>query len=177
VTGPLGDISAARFYAGYQKRDGFLNINTGLGPNTDNRTDNRNMYTMRGQYLVTPSDAVNFLVIADYSKRNESCCGAVQVADGPFAGVADALASVPALGGRTGAVAEASPPLSPFNRQAYANYPITQQIRDTGISGELDWDLGRQSSRRSPPGATTPSSRVTTSITPDRYPAAARHRG
>src|SRR5216684_2320617 len=116
VTGPLGDISAARFYAGYQKRDGFVNINTGLGPNTDNRTDNRNMYTMRGQYLITPSDAVNFLVIGDYSKRNESCCGAVQTADGPFAPLLNAVASVPALGGQTGAVAEASPPLSPFNR-------------------------------------------------------------
>src|SRR5580692_2576653 len=57
VTGPLGDIAAARFYAGYQKRDGFLDINTGLGPNTDNRTDNRNFYTMRGQFLLTPSDA------------------------------------------------------------------------------------------------------------------------
>jgi iron complex outermembrane recepter protein len=142
VTGPLGDISAARFYAGYQKRDGFLNINTGLGPNSDNKTDNRNMYTMRGQYLVTPSDAVSFLVIGDYSKRNESCCGAVQVADGPFAGIANFLASYPPLGGRTGAVAEASPPLSPFNRQAYANQPLSQQIRDLGISGELDWDLG-----------------------------------
>jgi iron complex outermembrane receptor protein len=142
VTGPLGDISAARFYAGYQKRDGFLNINTGLGPNSDDRTDNRNMYTLRGQYLVTPSDAVSFLVIGDYSKRNESCCGAVQVADGPFAGIANFLASYPPLGGRTGAVAEASPPLSPFNRQAYANQPLSQQIRDLGISGELDWDLG-----------------------------------
>src|ERR1700692_1476060 len=132
VTGPLGDISAARFYAGYQKRDGFLNINTGLGPNSDDRTDNRNMYTMRGQYLITPNDAVNFLVIGDYSKRNESCCGAVQVADGPFAGVANALASIPALGGQTGAVAEATTPLSPFNRQAYANQPLSQQIRDLG---------------------------------------------
>jgi len=75
VTGPLGDIAAARFYAGYQKRDGFLDVNTGLGPNNENKTDNRNMYTMRGQYLVTPSDAVSFLVIGDYSKRNESCCG------------------------------------------------------------------------------------------------------
>src|ERR1700720_439192 len=92
VTGPLGDISAARFYAGYQKRDGFLNIGTGLGPNTDNKADSRNMYTMRGQFLVTPSDAVSFLVIGDYSKRNEGCCGAVQVADGPFEGVANALA-------------------------------------------------------------------------------------
>src|SRR5579863_9974843 len=52
VTGPLGDISAARFYAGYQKRDGFLNNDTGLGPNSDNRTDDRNLYTVRGQYLI-----------------------------------------------------------------------------------------------------------------------------
>ena len=142
VTGPLGAISAGRFYAGYQKRDGFLNINTGLGPNSDNRTDSRNMYTMRGQFLVIPSDAVSFLVIGDYTRRNESCCGAVQVASGPFTGIANALASVPALGGQTGAVAEASPPLSPFNRQAYANQPQPQRIRDMGISGQLDWDLG-----------------------------------
>src|ERR1700692_273260 len=132
VTGPLGAISAGPSYAGTQQRDGFLNINTGLGPNSDDRTDNRNMYTMRGQYLITPNDAVNFLVIGDYSKRNESCCGAVQTADGPFAGVANALASIPALGGQTGAVAEATTPLSPFNRQAYANQPLSQQIRDLG---------------------------------------------
>jgi iron complex outermembrane receptor protein len=142
VTGPLGDISAARFYAGYQKRDGFMDINTGLGPNSDNKTDNRNMYTMRGQYLITPNDAVNFLVIGDYSKRNESCCGAVQVADGPFAGVANALAGTPLLGGQVGAVAEASPPLPHDSRQAYANQPLAQQIRDMGISGEFNWDLG-----------------------------------
>jgi iron complex outermembrane recepter protein len=141
VTGPLGDISAARFYAGYQKRDGFLNVNTGLGPNTSNKTDDRNLYTMRGQYLITPSDSVNFLVIADYSKRNESCCGAVPVADGPFAPIVNALTSVPALGGHTGAVGVGIPP-SPFSRQAYGNQPLRQQIRDMGISGELNWDLG-----------------------------------
>jgi iron complex outermembrane receptor protein len=142
VTGPLGDIAAARFYAGYQKRDGFLDINTGLGPNSDNRTDNRNFYTMRGQFLLTPSDAVNFLVIADYSKRNESCCGAVPLDDGPFVGIVNALASIPPLGGQTGAVGLASPPLPHFSRQAYSNQPVSQQIRDEGISGELNWDLG-----------------------------------
>jgi iron complex outermembrane receptor protein len=141
VTGPLGDISAGRFYAGYQKRDGFMHINTGLGPNSDDKTDNRNFYTMRGQYLITPTDAVNFLVIGDYSKRNESCCGAVQVASSPFAGIAGALASVPQLGGQPGTTAESIPP-SVFSRQAYANQPIRQQIRDMGISGELSWDLG-----------------------------------
>ncbi len=142
VTGPLGDLAAARFYAGYQKRDGFLNVNTGLGPNSSDQTDDRNVYTMRGQYLLTPSDTLNLLIIGDYSKRNESCCGAVQTTDGPFSGIINALASIPPLGGQAGAQGVANPPLSPFNRQAYANQPITQQIRDMGVSAELDWDLG-----------------------------------
>src|SRR5450631_716784 len=134
VTGPLGDIAAARFYAGYQKRDGFLDVNTGLGPNSDNKTDDRNMYTMRGQFLMTPSHTLNMLLIADYSKRNESCCGAVQTVDGPFSGIINALASIPPLGGQAGATGVADPPLSPFRRQCYANQPKQQQIRDTGIS-------------------------------------------
>jgi iron complex outermembrane recepter protein len=142
VTGPLGAISAARFYAGYQRRDGFLNIYTGLGPNTQNNSDNRNLYTMRGQYLLTPNDEVSFLVIGDYSKRNESCCGAIQTADGPFYGIVNALASVPQLGGTPGTTGIASPPLSPADRNAWANQPIAQQIRDMGISAQLDWDLG-----------------------------------
>jgi iron complex outermembrane recepter protein len=141
VTGPLGDISAARFYAGYQRRDGFLNVDTGGGPNSDNRTDNRNVYTMRGQYLLTPSDKVSFLVIGDYSKRNESCCGAIQTADGPFSGIINALASTPELGGTPGVTGIASPPLSLSSREAWANQPVTQQIRDMGISGQLDWDF------------------------------------
>jgi iron complex outermembrane recepter protein len=142
VTGPLGAISAGRFYAGYQRRDGFLNVDTGPGPNTENNTDNRNVYTMRGQYLLTPNDKVSFLAIADYSKRNESCCGAIQTADGPFYGIINALAGVPALGGTVGATGIASPPLALSDREAWANQPIVQRIRDMGISGQLDWDLG-----------------------------------
>jgi len=142
VTGPLGDISAGRFFFGYQKRNGFLNVNPGLGPYISYDTDDRNVYTARAQYLITPNEAVNFLVIGDYSKRNESCCGAVQTVLGPFAGIVDALVSVPELGGRPGVVGEASAPLSPFNRQAYNNQAITQQVRDMGISGQLNWDLG-----------------------------------
>jgi iron complex outermembrane receptor protein len=147
ITGPVGDIAAARLYVGYQKRDGFLDLNDGLGPNTQNKIDDRNVYTMRGQFLLTPSDAVNFLVIGDYSKRNESCCGAVQTSDGPAGSpspyqIINALAGVPALGGTPGATGIAAPPLSASSRLAWANQPVVQQIRDTGISAELNWDLG-----------------------------------
>jgi outer membrane receptor protein involved in Fe transport len=62
VTGPLGDISAARFYAGYQRRDGFLNVDTGTGPNTENNTDDRNdgdHYTVKIYHSVIRGNLAN----------------------------------------------------------------------------------------------------------------------
>src|ERR1700721_1412827 len=41
VTGPVGSISAARLYVSYQRRDGWLDVDTGPGPNTDDRSNNR----------------------------------------------------------------------------------------------------------------------------------------
>src|SRR5260221_842002 len=37
VTGAVGEVSAVRLYAGYQKRDGFAYVDTGLGPSTNGR--------------------------------------------------------------------------------------------------------------------------------------------
>src|SRR5690349_6624555 len=86
VTGPLSSMSAGRLYAGYQKTEGWLKVDDGPGPNTNNRSNDRNMYTLRGQYLFTPNTDVSLLVIGDYSKRNEACCDAVATYLGPFAG-------------------------------------------------------------------------------------------
>jgi iron complex outermembrane recepter protein len=141
ITGPLGAVSALRLYAGYQRRDGFSPVDTGLGPNTDGTSNNRNYYTARGQYLLTPTEDVSFLLIGDYTKRNENCCDAVPVDNGIFSGVINGIAGTPILGGKTGTIGLGTPPLSPFNQQAWANQPITQRIRDMGISGQLDWDL------------------------------------
>jgi len=141
ITGPVGDFSAFRLYAGYQKRDGFLNVETGTG-NSDDAVDNRNFYTVRGQYLVTPSSDVSVLFIGDFSRRNEMCCQATPVTPGPFAGIITALGSNPLLGGTTGQPAFPDTPTNPFNRQSFANYPISQQIWDRGFSAQLDWNLG-----------------------------------
>jgi iron complex outermembrane recepter protein len=135
VTGPLSAISAGRLYAGYQKAEGWLRVDDGPGPNTNDRSNDRNMYTLRGQYLLTPSADVSLLVIGDYSKRNESCCDAVATYLGPFAGITNALASIPVLGGRPGATGIASD----TGYLAFSNYPWTQRIRDTGFSAQLDW--------------------------------------
>jgi iron complex outermembrane recepter protein len=140
VTGPIGSISAARLYAEYEKRDGWMNIDTGQGPNTNDRSNDRNSYTLRGQYLIKPTDDIDVLLIGDFSKRNEACCAAVATVLGPFAGITNALASIPALGGQVGAVGVASS----GNRfyQGYSNQPWVQQIRDFGFSGQIDWNLG-----------------------------------
>jgi iron complex outermembrane receptor protein len=138
VTGPLSSISAGRLYVGWQKTEGWLNNDVGPGPNTDNRNNDRNYYTLRGQYLLKPNDDVDVLFIGDYSKRNEACCGAVATYLGPFSPIVNALAGNPLLGGQPGAVGIAQG----NGYQEYSNQPWTQRIRDTGISGELNWRLG-----------------------------------
>jgi iron complex outermembrane recepter protein len=139
ITGPLTANSAGRLYVDYQKTLGWLDNDAGPGPNTDNRNNDRNAYALRGQYQISPSEDIDVLFIGDFSKRNEACCGAAATYPGPFIGVVNALASVPQLGGTPGAVGVA--PTSGY--QTYSNQPWVQQIRDMGISGELDWRLGQ----------------------------------
>ncbi|HEV7356402.1 MAG TPA: TonB-dependent receptor [Steroidobacteraceae bacterium] len=148
VTGPLSDIMAGRLYVGYQQNSGFLQVVNGVGPSEQNNTNDRKAYNARGQLLITPSDTVDFLLIADYAKRNESCCSAVVQYPGPFQGLVNAFASIPALGGRPGGLGD-SPLIGqpgvvrlPSSYVAYDNQIITQHVRDMGISGELNWNLG-----------------------------------
>ena len=138
VTGPLGSMSAARLYVGFQKTDGWLNVDDGPGPNTNDKSNDRNAFTLRGQYLITPNEDLNILFIGDYSKRNEVCCDAAATVLGPFAPIVNALAGTPQLGGRPGGVGVAAG--TGYN--AFSNYPWGQQVRDFGFSGQLDWNLG-----------------------------------
>jgi len=149
VTGPLGAIMAGRLYVGFQEQQGFLQVNDGTGPNTQNNTDGRHAFTTRGQLSITPSDDLDILLIADWTKRDESCCGAVVEYPGPFQGLVNAFASTPLLGGRAGGLGD--PLLAgtynqtqrlPNSYTAYANQPINQYVRDMGFSGEVNWNLG-----------------------------------
>jgi iron complex outermembrane receptor protein len=137
VTGPISDMNSARLYVGYQKRDGWLQVDDGEGPNTQTSTNDRNYYTLRGQWLFKPDSDVNFLLIGDYSTRNESCCGAVLRYAGPFnflVNAVDGQSANPGVGG--GGIATTAQ-----NYLVWANQPIAQHIWDKGVSGQLDWDL------------------------------------
>ncbi len=134
VTGPIvADKLAASLYFADRQRDGYFNVDTGPGPRTATTDTNRNFYTIRGQLLFTPTDDVKLRIIADHSHRNETCCIAVitRASAGNFANNL-----IAALGGNDGN------PATPYARNAYANRPDGQKVNETGISAQLDWNLG-----------------------------------
>ncbi len=131
INGPLiADKLAGRFYAGYRTRDGLYDVSTGDGSRDTREDANRNVFTTRGQLLFTPSENTSALFIADFSHRMENCCGAVQINDGPTAPLVDAVAADSGV----------SRPANPFARVAYADRSDGQQIKDMGLSAELNFD-------------------------------------
>jgi iron complex outermembrane receptor protein len=131
INGPLIDERlAGRLNVTQQQRDGFYEVNTGGGPRQETRDADRNAVSARGQLLFTPADDVSALFSADYAQRDESCCAAVQVNDGPSAPLIDAVAE-------DSGVAQ---PADPFSRVAFLNRSTEQDIRDMGVSAEVAFD-------------------------------------
>lgn len=125
VTGPIAEDKAAfRLSGNINKRDGFIeNVYDGRDVN------DRDRWALRGQLLLEPSDAVSFRLIADYSEINEACCAAPFIEYGPTA------AAVAALGFP---LVEANA----YNRETAFNGEMLNAMKDFGVSGELNWDLG-----------------------------------
>ena len=140
VTGPITDTVSARLDGIYSKRDGFLtDVVSGRSVN------NRDRYLLRGQVLFEPSSDLSFRLIADYSDRNEECCAATYMpaalvtagAGGTINRSASPIAAV--LRGLGGIIND-----SPFvrNTSITAGQSYRGDVRDWGVSGELNYDLG-----------------------------------
>lgn len=140
VTGPIiEDKVAARLFVADRKRDGFYDVRTGNGPRTRTDDQNQDYYTIRGQVLFTPSSVFDVNVIADYTKRTENCCAAVQIYEGATAAIIRAMDPA-SLGPTHGGVAPGSQAIpGQFDRIAYSNRDTTQNIEDQGISAEANW--------------------------------------
>jgi len=133
VTGPLiGDVLAGRLYAARRLRDGFYTVRTGEGPRTETRDDDQDLAALRGQLLWNITPAATLRVIGDWTDRDENCCVGVQIRTGPSAPWVDSLAT------DAGVVN----PAAPGDRLTYWNRNTHVQIRESGLSGELNWDLG-----------------------------------
>lgn len=130
----LGENAAFRIYAAKRKRDGFTDVNTGKGPRVESEDSDRNFHTLRGQLLLEPTENLDINFIADYTSREEHCCvGVTTYRDATGAGPA---AIINALSGGQGVI----PVPDPERRLAYSNRSTEQDVKDKGISAELNWN-------------------------------------
>jgi outer membrane receptor protein involved in Fe transport len=129
----LGENAAFRIYAAQRTRDGVTDVNTGRGPRTETDDSDRNFHTLRGQLLLEPTENLDINFIADYTSREENCCtGVTTYRDAQGAGPA---AILNALTGGRGVI----PVPDPDRRLAYSNRSTEQDVKDKGISAELNW--------------------------------------
>jgi len=157
ITGPVSEQIALRLDAVYARRDGFYDVVNPTG-GTEEEVNDRDRLFVRGQALFEPNDALSIRVIADYSHREESCCGAVYLDRGTNPLIGDL--NNPAVPLTTGALPPANgnniinvlrdlgQPLAgfsnPYSRNIYVSpgRSFEGTTEDMGISAEVNWDLG-----------------------------------
>jgi outer membrane receptor protein involved in Fe transport len=140
LTGPISESLAARFDGVYVKRDGFLEDSI-----SGRDLNNRDRYLLRGQFLYKPSSNLSVRLIADYSKRDEECCGATflpahdSIGDGN-GGFIIAPSTVAAILRGIGGVI----PDDTYARDAAITpgRSYRSDVKDYGLSGEVVYDLG-----------------------------------
>ncbi|WP_213982456.1 TonB-dependent receptor [Sphingomonas sp. dw_22] len=130
ITGPISEKIALRFDGGYRKRDGFLK-----DANSDRAINDIDRFNLRGQALFDSGD-LTFRLIGDYYETDEQCCGAVSVVRGPLAAAMQTVAGLQGLTGLyTGAPSDRTMAISPAR-------DFGEKIKDYGVSGEINYDLG-----------------------------------
>ncbi|MDQ3205731.1 MAG: TonB-dependent receptor [Pseudomonadota bacterium] len=122
--------SAFRVYAAKRKRDGFMDVRTGGGPRRETEDNDQNFHSLRGQLLIEPTENVDINLIADFTSREENCCAAVTLVRGATAQIIDALSPDSGV----------APVADPFARVAYSNRSTEQDIKDSGVSAEVNWN-------------------------------------
>src|SRR5690606_33908354 len=124
VTGPINGSAAFSIAGGYNKRDGFFR-----DAGTGDRTNERDRWFVRGQFLLDPGNGFKARVIADYDAIDENCCAVVNLQDGL------ATPAIRALGGQVNV------PAAAFDDVVYNNFNSTNDIKNYGVSAQIDYDL------------------------------------
>ncbi|MBB5685151.1 TonB-dependent receptor [Sphingobium boeckii] len=140
VTGPVSETIALRVDGGYHKRDGYIK-----DANVDRRFNNLDRWFVRGQAKYESGD-VTVRLIGDYAETDESCCGALNTGSGfaqPGTAAFAASSVVQGLAAANGRVGIAFP----FDAEARVmaaspNRDLSERVKEWGISGQVDWDLG-----------------------------------
>ena len=125
VSGPLSDTFGWSLSGSYNQRDGyFTNLETGTDFNELNR------WGVRGQLLWAPSDNFEARLIADMDEIDEICCGVANLVDG-----------VSGFGIRSPGVGGDYLSEQPFSYEGIFNFDAVNEIENSGVSLQLDWDL------------------------------------
>jgi iron complex outermembrane receptor protein len=157
VNVPLGETFAGRIDAVYARRDGFYDV---VNPTngTERDVNDRNRFFTRGQLLWEPSDGLSLRLIADYSTRDESCCGAVYLDRETTAEIGDlnnlaiplSTGALPPANGNNiiNVLRDLGQPMegfsNPYSRNIYVSpgRSYEGETEDGGLSLEVNWDLG-----------------------------------
>jgi iron complex outermembrane receptor protein len=153
VTGPIGENLGFRLDGVYVTRQGFYDDVT-----NDTHVNNRDRLFVRGQLLYEPSDRLSMRLIADYTKRNEKCCGAVYLDSNfnPLIGNLNERATPLLVGGVTNpngnniinVLQDLGTPAvafhDPFSRDLYVTpgRSYAGDTEDKGVSLQVDYELG-----------------------------------
>jgi outer membrane receptor protein involved in Fe transport len=130
ITGPVSETIALRVDGSYRKRDGYID-----DANSDRSINNLNRFMVRAQALYDTS-TFSVRLIGDYFETDEQCCGAVSIARGPFAPAINAIAGAQGrVGLYTGSPSDRIQAISP-------NRDYLERVRDYGVSGEINFDIG-----------------------------------
>ena len=130
ITGPISKTFAVRLSGSLSRRDGYFeNLTTG------NDINDRNRFSLRGDFLWQPTSALSVRVIADYSRIKEACCGVVSLLNGP----ATQFIGAPAPFGLGRPVGN---PDRKFDYETVLNTDPKSKIIGKGISAQVDYDLG-----------------------------------
>jgi len=131
VSGPLvGETLLGRLDLTLKSRDGYITDVRG-----DRDLNDRNRWSVRGQLMWEPTPAATLRIIADMGETDEQCCAAVRVSDGVTAG---AVNFIRPLGG-VGTVVRGP---DSFQTSVTPGRDILEAVEESGISGELTWDIG-----------------------------------
>lgn len=139
VSAPLvGDSVAFRLSVADTHRDGFLYNKT-----TDTHAQDYDNFTVRGQLLVKPSDALSIRLIGDYSRQKQQ--HVLNVLAGIFTKYDDGTTIPENFLIRTARAGYTPVTLSPFDRVGDADSHYQSNMKGYGVSGQVDWDLGKVS--------------------------------
>ncbi len=141
------DTLALRVTGAYRQRDGFLTVVDRTGAEIGD-TNDVDQWLVRGQLGWDTASGLRGRIIADYSKSQSSCCGAIELFQSPLVtGGAFAAVGLGANGGNgQPSVSTTRDDQGAFeqaldNRVVSANFAPVADIDNYGVTGELEFPL------------------------------------